>query len=366
MTTDLILPRRSLDVIEAYQAPSGAYVASPNFRVYRYSWLRDGAFIADATSRAGAGSSSDAFYAWCSGVISSRATRIESLIERADRGERIAPDEFLPCRYTLDGEDSNDDWENFQLDGYGSWLWSLDGHARRTDRPLTAAEVHAAELSVRYLACFWQTPCYDWWEEHLEHRHTSTLAALYGGLRAAQGRTELSEAVRAEAGAVADAIRADVLRDAVREGRLVKWLGGDAVDASLVACATPFRMLEPDDPRMEATVAAIERELVTGGGGVHRYAADTYYGGGQWPLLSALLGWHYLVTGRREDALRQLDWTVAQLEPSGDLPEQVRGHLLHPEWEQSWIERWGPVATPLIWSHAMLLTLAVELGVEPR
>ena len=37
-------------------------------------------------------------------------------------------------------------------------------------------------------------------------------------------------------------------------------------------------------------------------------------------------------------------------------------HLLDPAFRQEWIDRWGTVATPLLWSHAMLLRLAVELG----
>ena len=43
----------SLTVIAGNQAASGAYPASPTFPVYRYCWFRDGAFIADAMSRAG-------------------------------------------------------------------------------------------------------------------------------------------------------------------------------------------------------------------------------------------------------------------------------------------------------------------------
>ena len=35
--------------------------------------------------------------------------------------------QYLPTRYTLDGElePEVDDWPNFQLDGYGTWLWAL-------------------------------------------------------------------------------------------------------------------------------------------------------------------------------------------------------------------------------------------------
>jgi GH15 family glucan-1,4-alpha-glucosidase len=108
-------------------------------------------------------------------------------------------------------------------------------------------------------------------------------------------------------------------------------------------------------------VAEIEDRLVRGG--VHRYATDTYYGGGEWLLLAGLLGWHYAEVGRTDDAWAKLCWMAAQARPGGELPEQVAAHLLAPEREQEWIDRWGPSACPLLWSHAMYVTLAVELGV---
>lgn len=111
---------------------------------------------------------------------------------------------------------------------------------------------------------------------------------------------------------------------------------------------------------MRATTGAIEASVAHGG--VHRYPADTFYGGGEWPLLAALLGWHYSRTGQTAKAGRQFRWVAAQADAEGDLPEQVSGHLLHPEYHQEWVDRWGPVATPLLWSHAMFLILATELG----
>ena len=45
------------------------------------------------------------------------------------------------------------------------------------------------------------------------------------------------------------------------------------------------------------------------------------------------------------------------------MPEQVSGHLLAPGSFDEWVERWGPVASPLLWSHAMFVILAVELGI---
>jgi GH15 family glucan-1,4-alpha-glucosidase len=354
------LVQHSVSVIETNQSASGAYPASPNFPVYRYCWFRDGAFIADAMSRRGRHSSADAFFAWCARVVEARAAQIETLIDRKAAGDRIAPDEYLACRYTLEGEESEEEWWEFQLDGYGTWLWALDQHARRGGRQV---ELHAraVELGLRYLAAFWSEPCYDWWEEHAEHRHTSTLAALWGGFEAASRWSFLSNDLRSLAARTAGEIRARVLDEGAYHGHLSKWLGGNALDASLIACSTPFRLVAVDEPLMVETVRALEREIAHGG--VHRYSADTYFGGGEWPLLAAFLGWYYLEQGRVGDACAQLAWVAAQAAPNGDLPEQVRGHLLAPDSYQGWVERWGPIATPLLWSHAMFLTLATELGV---
>src|SRR4051794_30881497 len=355
-----VLIDHSVSVIERNQAATGAYVASPNFAVYRYCWFRDGAFTADAMSRVGRSDSADAFFAWCGRVIVARAARIESLLERKSRGEHIAPEELLPCRYTVEGGESPEEWWEFQLDGYGTWLWALAQHAERHSVSL---ETHAAAvgLTVRYLTAFWDEPCYDWWEEHAEHRHTSTLAALHGGLDAASRWDFLGTDLRDAAGRVAGEIRARVLDEGVHHGHLSKWLGGGGLDGSLLACATPFRLFAPGEPLMVKTVRALEREQ-TAGGGVHRYADDTYFGGGEWLLLAAFLGWYHLENGNVAAACFQLLWVAAQAEPNGDLPEQVTENLLAPNRHDEWVERWGPIATPLLWSHAMFVTLAVELG----
>jgi GH15 family glucan-1,4-alpha-glucosidase len=363
------LARLSVGIICQGQAPSGAYVASPSFPVYRYSWFRDGAFIADAMSRAGHVDSAEAFFGWCAGILEARRDRIETLIGRRHAGATIDTDEFLHARYTLDGQETGEEWTDFQLDGYGAWLWALDEHRRRHDRSIEPF-VAGAALSARYVAAFWDHPSYDWWEEHPDHRHTSTLAAICAGLRAAGRWPELPDVLRAEAARTATAIGETVTTDAHRLGRLAKWLGGNAVDGSLVACSTPFGVLAPDNPLMTATVRQIEVDLVHGGG-VHRYAEDTYYGGGEWLLLASLLGWQYQAMDRTNDAWAQLRWVAARSTATGDLPEQVDDHLLAPGSRAAWLDRWGPVATPLLWSHAMYLTLALELGavrapVEPE
>lgn len=362
------LAERSIALIEAHQHPSGAYPASPTYPVYRYSWLRDGSFIADAMSRAGRPDSAEAFFGWCARVMQDRSDRVAELVARAGRSEHIGADEMLPARYTLDGGDSDEPWWNFQLDGYGTWLWALHAHLARYGRPAEPYQ-SAVASTVDYLVAFGDRPCYDWWEEHPEHQHVATLGAVTAGLRAAtvlvdkHGRPLLDATRRASARERALAINALILERGVHDGHLTKWLGSTAVDGSLLACLTPFQTVDPHGPIAARTYDEIRRKLLRGG--VYRYLGDTFYGGGEWLILTAWLGWYEARTGRREQALTRLDWITAQATADGLLPEQVSGDVQQPSSIAEWTERWGPVATPLLWSHAMFLTLAVESGIWP-
>lgn len=355
------LARQSVQVILANQAPSGAYLASPTFPVYRFSWFRDGAFVADAMSRVGEVASAEAFFGWCARVLQARADRVETLIDRAGRGEVIPAGDHLHTRYTVDGDESDEAWWNFQLDGYGAWLWALGAHQRRHGRSIQPF-LAGALISARYIDAFSFDASYDWWEEHRDHRHVSTLAALAAGLSGAADLPGVGGEQAARLEAAAASIRARLGAEADRLGYLPKWLGGDAVDGSLLAVGAVFEVFEADGPTMLATTERIEADLVHGGG-VHRYLDDTYYGGGEWLLLAGFLGLQYAASGRREAAQAQLAWMTDHAGPDGLMPEQVADHLLAPERQAEWLERWGPIATPLLWSHAMYLTLADRLGV---
>ncbi|MEU7748440.1 glycoside hydrolase family 15 protein [Nonomuraea sp. NPDC049158] len=384
----MTLVSHSLDVIQRLQSPTGAYPASPTFSAYRgYSWLRDGAFIAEGVSRHGDAAGADAFHAWCARVIGDRAGQVDSLVSRAGRDEPVSPAEMLPTRFTLDGVDGDVDWWDFQLDGYGTWLWALREHCFRHGRAVPGVE-KGVRTAARYLTSFWDMPCYDWWEEHVEQRHVATLGAVHAGLRAAVALGVLSGPETEAAGRAVEGIAALVAAEgvsgaasatsatasnggtsglgtsgggALKSGYLTKWLGSEAVDASLLACVEPFGLYAADHPVGAATVAEVERQLAVDGG-VYRYLADTFYGGGRWVLLAGFLGWNHARAGRRAEARRYLDWMAAQATAEGDLPEQVSDRLLAPDRLQEWLDRWGTVATPLLWSHGMYLILADELN----
>jgi isomaltose glucohydrolase len=305
---------RAVDIILTHQAATGAYPACPTFAPYRYCWLRDGSFVADAMSRAGEVASAEAFLDWCARAIEER------------RGEG------LHARYTLDGRESDEEWPTFQLDGYGLWLWAFSEHCTRHRRP-SGRWTLAADLTQRFLRRHWREPCVDWWEERTGI-HPATLGCLWLGART-----------------VDDDLAARIAQE-------LRAIAQPRLDASLLVLLPPFGPLDA-----EPLLARIEGELVSPGGGVHRHLDDVYYGGGEWVLLTAMLGSVYAALGRTDDAQAKLEWIAARAGPDGTLPEQVDDHLLHPEMRSAWIEKWGPPATPLLWSHAMALRLALDLRV---
>ncbi|WP_350277942.1 glycoside hydrolase family 15 protein [Kribbella sp. HUAS MG21] len=341
-------------VITRHQDPGGAYPAAPTFSAYKgYAWLRDGSFTAEGISRYGDVASADRFHDWADRILQKRRAQVDELCAAVARGERPPDAAMLPTRFTFDGADGSDPWWDFQTDGYGMWLWSVVTHADRHGLDVERWR-GGIDVAVDYLVAFWDRPCYDWWEEHVEERHVSTLGAIYGGLVAIAPYTSVDVLE------VAAGIRSLVSSEGMLDGHLTKWLGSTAVDGSLPACVVPFGLVSGEVGT--ATLAAVQRDLDVDGG-VHRFTADVFYGGGQWILLSALLGWNLAAAGDTDGAWRYLRWIAEQATPDGDLPEQVPHHLLHPGSRDEWIERWGTVATPLLWSHGMYLILADELGI---
>jgi len=350
------LKTHSISVILANQSTSGAYIASPNFPVYHYSWFRDGAFIAYAMDRVGQFDSSARFHSWAARVINDRQDRIEQAVEKIKNSQPLTGEDILNTRYLVSGLESNDDWTNFQLDGFGTWLWALEQHAQLSGSLLDEDQIKASRLVATYLTALWSRPCYDCWEEFGDRVHLYTLAAIYAGLRA-EAHLNCNQH-----DATLKAILDLILAHATDAGGFEKFMGSTEVDASLLGLSVPYGVVSPEDVRMRKTVSRIESELRMENGGVHRYATDTYYGGGEWLLLTAWLGWYYTTIGDSTQAQALYDWVVSHADANGDLPEQVSYHLNDGRYYEYWRDRWGEIAKPLLWSHAMFLILNAELS----
>jgi GH15 family glucan-1,4-alpha-glucosidase len=141
---------------------------------------------------------------------------------------------------------------------------------------------------------------------------------------------------------------------------LVKSIGRRSIDASLLWLSMPFPVAPVEEAVRVETAEAVRSEL--GYPGISRYQGDRYYGGGSWPLLTAWYGWCCVSAGQSDDARQCLAWIEEQAGPDGSLPELVDGIHRDPFAYQEWVRQGGRPARQLLWSHAMYLVLADELG----
>lgn len=346
------LEKRSIEIIEKYQNKSGAFTACPNFATYNYCWLRDGSFIANSMDIEGRFETADRYFNWANRVIISEEDKVVKLLEKKKNGQIIINTDFLPTRFTLDGKETGDDWPNFQLDGYGTYLWALSEHIRLTDNANLIDKYNKSiKLTIAYLINFWGTPNFDCWEENGDKIHPATLSTIYGGLK------NISYYYNEEhIHAVLCHIKEYILNKCITNNRLSKFQGSNSIDASLLWAIYPFEVFDIKDEIVINTVKDIESKLLSRNG-VQRYPEDTYYGGGQWPLLSSFLGLVYIKMGKKDKAKDILKWVEAIANDNGEIPEQVINKVNDAKYIKTWEDRWGKAASPLLWSHAMYIIL---------
>lgn len=369
--TALDLMERGLQLILDNQQPGGGFLACPVMPDYQFSWFRDGAYISYALTLDGKHHSAQhngsmaaqweagyRFHSWCAARINEREDRLQRAIEKAERGETPAPQDILNARYRADGFEGPDEWPEFQLDGAGTWLWSLAEYIEAVGYiPLPIEWERAVTTAASYLAALWRLPCYDCWEERGSDIHISTLGAIYAGLKAAH---QLVPSLNFDT--TCEELRAFVLQHGLTpNGELAKSVGLDMVDANLLTVALPHGMFAIDDPLMLRTLARVEADLCAPSGGVHRHRDDVYYGGGAWVLLDLWRAWYYTELGQLDKARDIMAWVESTADDAGFLAEQVNTAMLAPEHYEPWVAQRGEIANPLLWSHAMYLVVKHRL-----
>lgn len=339
----MTLYEASIRIIKENQSENGAFIASPAFSQYGFCWLRDGAFIAEAMAEAKEFESAEKFFKWVETILENNKEAMLNIKEKKEEAIRI--DDFLPTRYTLIGERNNDDWENAQSDGYGTYLWALGKFVVQTGYTINH---ELTELITTYLEKVWKVPCYDAWEEEKDAVHTSTLISITAGLKAAEkllGRKTKWKEVK---GYIED--------HCILNGRLIKSTLNDGVDSSLIWAVSPYKIWDTDHPVIRKTIEKIENDLYFEGG-LKRYKEDSYFGGGSWILLSASLALYYKATGQKDKFNLIKQWIEKQADHETNLPEQVKEHLLFADYYEKWVKKWGEIASPLLWSHANYIKL---------
>ncbi len=189
-----------------------------------------------------------------------------------------------------------DDWPNFQIDGYGTWLWSL-GQPLELARVSRHPEefVDSVDRVARYLATFALSPCYDVWEENgddaaTRRRSRACTADLNAAARLLGDESTATRQLRSEGPSVRETGR--------QNGFYVKSSNNGDVDASSLWLAAPFGVVERRR-RVLCQDCLSHRGPTFAAWRNTPLPTDVYFGSGAWPVLTGSLGWHYGAVGDR-------------------------------------------------------------------
>ncbi len=349
------LVQKSIQILRNGQTPDGSFIACNNFENYRYSWFRDGSYIALALFEYSYSREAVNFIEWGAMVVNRYQEKMESCIRAFQKGESIAEADFFHTRFTYDGYEVPGHWGFNQFDGLGTWLWFACKLFMENPQITPSSNiVSALEKTAEYISVIWPAGCSDCWEENEGGQHTYTLASIAAGLREYanwSGNHKFIERM--------EAVWAFLEQNCLTSIGYIKSVGLDVSDANLIGLCEPYNLAVWDDPAFQKTLSRIENELMTPG--LHRFLADTYYGGGEWVLLTAWIGWLYAKHGRLDDARKMRTWIESVASSEGFLAEQVPQHLFAPDKYAQWEKDAGKIATPLLWSHAMYLLLVKEI-----
>ncbi|KKM13193.1 hypothetical protein LCGC14_1718730, partial [marine sediment metagenome] len=284
-----------------------------------FCWLRDAAFTLDVFNRLGHTVYTRPFIEWLAGLVLGfgHGADIHSLygIGREVDHHGMTEDvlgHLEGYRGSSPVRIGNDAFHQFQLDIYGEVLLSFDSYHRAggiIDDSLWILAEALVESALRR----WEEPDNGIWEVRSEPKHFTysklmAWVAVDRGLRLARALKRPVDFDRWRR--AREAIRADILEKGWNEKRrsFVQAYGSSNLDASVLFIPM-VGFLPADDPRMVATIDAVQKELVRDGL-VYRYLpsdTDDGVGGdeGAFTMCSLWLAGS-LITGDRLDEAREI------------------------------------------------------------
>jgi alpha,alpha-trehalase len=323
--------------------PTGAIVAAPTTSLpewpggqrnwdYRYTWVRDSAFILRALFGANLMEEGTAYFDW---LLSQALTNGPLQVMYGINGEMELTERELPLRGYLDSRPvrvGNGAAHQFQLDIYGSLL-DAAVHYERQGGILAISEWERLRELTDIVATRWREPDSGIWEARDEPRHYtySKVWAWVALTRAAQ----LAERINADAPIEewrmeSEDIRAEVMENAWNPevGAFTQYYGGTALDSSVLVMPT-VGFIDARDPRFLRTIETVVRELAAGPYPLlYRYLNEDGVGGpeGAFLLPSFWLVEALALAGDARGARRALTGLIQHKSPLGLFSEEV-----HPE-----------------------------------
>ena len=277
--------RRSLLTLKALiNHPTGGLVAAPTTSLpekpggtlnwdYRYCWLRDATFTVSAFLNAGYREEAQAWRDWILRAVAGAPDKIR-IMYRVDGGRHL--DEWsldwLPgFRWAQPVRVGNGAATQRQIDIFGEILDVLHLCARAGITP-TRQELHLRSEIVAEIERTWRDAGQGLWESRSTPRHyTYSKVMAWVGIdrflrTSALMEEPLPEPRRAQLEALCDTMHAEICREGFHPGldHFVTYYGGAELDASLLLLPL-VGFLPIDDPRIAATIAAVERDLVQDG-----------------------------------------------------------------------------------------------------
>lgn len=261
--------------------PTGAMVASPTCSLpeavggarnwdYRYAWLRDSAFTAFAFQRLGFYDEAQQFANWLEARCrETDPDNPELQIVYAVDGGRHLPEFELPHLEGYRGSRpvriGNAAHDQLQLDVYGELMDAV--YLSNKQEPISWDLWTSLRRLLDWLADNWQRPDEGIWEVRGGRRHfvysrlmcwvAFERAMRMQAQRGLPGNTSRWRAVR-------DEIYEEIMTRGWSHERhsFVQYYGGTVLDASNLLMPL-VKFIGPRDPRMLATLEAIERDLVS-------------------------------------------------------------------------------------------------------
>ncbi|HEU5274274.1 MAG TPA: glycoside hydrolase family 15 protein [Xanthobacteraceae bacterium] len=332
--------RRSLIVLKALVSrSSGGIVAAPTTSLpelaggdqnwdYRYCWLRDASFAVSALLNAGYHAEAKAWRDWILRAIAGSPEHIQ-IMYRMDGARDL--NEWTAAwlsgyRWAAPVRIGNAAARQRQIDVYGELVEVLDlAHRAGIDREPQGLAVE--EAMVRRLESLWHDSGHGIWENRGEPRryvYSQVMAwvALERFVRSRSKMNGAGDGLVARAAATRDDIAREVCCEGFDSGlnSFVEYYGSDEIDAaSLLIPAVGF--LPPDDPRVTATVARVERELIQDGL-VYRNERSATQGQGAFLVCNCWLADCLRMQGRHAEARRAFERLLEVRNDVGLLSEE--------------------------------------------